>query len=459
MDDLKIKKTDFKEEHLTVDTLETAPEWFERFEDQMAMVGLSMTVDTGPSVEEQVKKARVKANAAQTKFEARETIEEIAEANRTPEQRTALRAMLSRKSLRDAEQSAKADVRDLEKKYEDTKRKVSDMIKFVQDTVGHELFTIFKGTRDEHQNNAHKLVVAGAQAIKDRLKSIAPAQRMAALKDKAKQYTQSVATTTVRAREKLYAINDLKKRCEDMQNFLGLENGALSDADAIWTTRQAIQHTQHGVGFVTPAMQDKIESAENKTWKVFFADLSGLLDAAVVKDKIDGKRVVEDAGGAVGHSFSATVTGKSLDELVASVVDERLKMHQQTTYMNAGGGGAAFHANAAAGQHGVTMMIPTPFASSYVFNAGSSVAGGGNNQVDTRGLCFDFQKNRCRRGDSCKFKHGDGKGAKALGETATDRSKKKCHFGAACKRSDCGFLHPTGKMDAPGTPDLKKKRT
>ena len=62
MDDLKIKKTDFKEEHLTVDTLETAPEWFERFEDQMAMVGLSMTVDTGPSVEEQVKKARVKAN-------------------------------------------------------------------------------------------------------------------------------------------------------------------------------------------------------------------------------------------------------------------------------------------------------------------------------------------------------------------------------------------------------------
>jgi len=270
MDDLKIKKTDFKEDNLTVDTLETAPEWFEKYEDQMAMTGLTTTVDAGPSVEEQVKKARVKANAAQTKVDARETIEEIAEATRTPEQRIALRAMLSLKSLRDAEQSAKADLRDLEKKYEDTKRKVSDMFKFVQETVGHELFTIFKGTRDEHQNNAHKLVVAGAQAIKDRLKSIAPAQRMAALKDRAKQYTQSVATTTVRAREKLYAINDLKKRCEDMQTFLGLENGALSDAEAIWITRQAIQHTQHGVGFVTPAMQDKIESAEDKTWKVFF---------------------------------------------------------------------------------------------------------------------------------------------------------------------------------------------
>ena len=97
----------------------------------------------------------------------------------------------------------------------------------------------------------------------------------------------------------------------------------------------------------------------------------------------------------------------------------------------------------------------------------ASTPGGG--QV---GICFDFQKGKCTRGDNCKYRHekvkggekGKGKGGKSRSPSRTrslspGSRQEICKFFAAgtCRRGkDCAFKHV--KPAAAAAPDESKKK-
>jgi hypothetical protein len=86
-----LKKIDFKEEHLSVDTIVNASKWNEQLGDEFVHVGLSQQLSDGPSLEERVKTAQVKVDATESKEAKREKIEEIPVKDRTDGQREQLK--------------------------------------------------------------------------------------------------------------------------------------------------------------------------------------------------------------------------------------------------------------------------------------------------------------------------------------------------------------------------------
>jgi hypothetical protein len=62
-----LKKIDFKEEKLSVDTIANASKWWEQARDEFVQVGLSQQLSVGPSLEERVRTAQVKVDAIEEK--------------------------------------------------------------------------------------------------------------------------------------------------------------------------------------------------------------------------------------------------------------------------------------------------------------------------------------------------------------------------------------------------------
>ena len=460
---------DFYEAPLSEQALEKAPEWDDFMTAEFLRIALATKLEEGDSLEERIKKAKGKVDKAQENLDAREAIEVVPKDDRTEDQKTALRKMVfSSRVYREVLESAKRDLRDVETKMAEMWKKVGEITSIVRKSVSSSLFRVYREKQEEHRDNSHKQAIEGLKAIKDRLR-VEPELRLADMRDKITDYTQGYTVAVQTSNVKLVAIDKLVKDTEKFQNFLGLKSGALTAAEAITAVRRGIKHAYHGVQNVSMAMQDVINAGEGKKdWNAFYSELKGLMDAAEARNKVDEGKLIEDGNNGGGGAKSFMADGgrhqntQEFRDAVAREVSDQLKTLQ-------GGGGAAFHANAAAaagGQHGVaTTIVPSSwiaatnnnasnlqYPSSFVFNAGT---------VDMRGQCYDFQKNKCRRGDSCKFAHsikGGGSSKVALRETAEDRSKKNCRDGALCKRPGCGFLHPNGKMDIPGTPDPKKKR-
>jgi hypothetical protein len=446
----------FVEKQLSTALVLQAPEWFEQYEDKMALVGLPTTLDTGSSVENQVKEIKVKVEKAESKLTEREALESIAVKDRNNNQKEALKNMTTAKQLAESVRTTKTDLRDYERKQEELKRKVREVTEYIQQTVSQELWGDFKEKRDEHAGNAHKQVIEGVKAIKSRL-MIAPHVQMSAVKDQIHDLTKTVAVTVKVAREKLAKIDRIKKDSKALQDFLGLDSGSLTDEEAKSAASRGIRH-KDGEGTVTQPMQEKLDlQGDKKTWKEFYDELKGMMEAYILRSSVDGDKEIEDGeNGASTHAAfhgKSSATTLSVQKSVQQQVNEAvaLALQTQTNQNNTFAFNAqqqyAFNAGL---QHQATWQQGR--GSGWGRRGGRDGGHGRGGGRDGRGRggrsCWKFQTGECARGDQCKFDHIMDGGA----------NPPNCSHGKACTDKDCKYAHPNGKNDRPGTPVGGKRK-
>ena len=84
-------------------------------------------------------------------------------------------------------------------------------------------------------------------------------------------------------------------------------------------------------------------------------------------------------------------------------------------------------------------MVPPPGPPSFGYGGGGGGYGGGGyaggGGQRPRGVCFDFQKGQCDRGDACRFSHMLGGGGGGGGGVCFDFQKGQCDRGDACRFS------------------------
>jgi hypothetical protein len=445
-----LKKIDFKEEHLSVDTIVNASKWNEQLGDEFVHVGLSQQLSDGLSLEERVKTAQVKVDATESREAKRDKIEEIPAKDRTDGQREQLKAMSSLKTLTDASTAAKSSLRDLEKKLEDSNRKNRAVSGFVHETVDESLWRVFKEARETYANDMHKQIVEGIKAIKLRL-LISPNVVLAAHKNKVTQYTAMYAVTIRGALAKLDQIDALYNDGKELEKFLQKDSGSLTEDEAISAVRQGIKY-KHGENNVTQAIQDVLDSADDtkRTWKEFCGVLRNKLESSAVRSMLDDTKGTEDDDKTFAYKATSTGldTSKAFTAAVDKAVDKRLKTLQSQQPTFPGTASHTFGLQTGAPWQGSQQ---NPFAS----NAGqwppgptngSEYGQGGGAGGKNSGVCFAFQKGQCDRGDKCRFQH------------VTNNRAKVCWNDGTCMRQNCMFDHPNGKSKGPGTPGVGNKR-
>ena len=280
---------DFEEEQLSTLLVLKASLWVDQYEDKMALVGLPTKLDTGSSVENQVKEIKEKVEKAESKVTEREALEAIAAKDRSNTQKEALKNMIAAKQLAEIVRAMKTDLRDYERKLEELKRKVREVTEYIRKTISQDLWGDFKEKRTEHAGNAHKQLIEGVEAITSRLK-IAPQVQMSAVKDQIHELTRTVAVTVSGALKKLAKIDKVMKDSKALQDFLGLDSGRLTDDEAKSAASRGIRR-QDGVGTVTQPMQEKLDlQGDKKTWKEFYDGLKGMMEAYVLRSSVDGTK-------------------------------------------------------------------------------------------------------------------------------------------------------------------------
>lgn len=444
-----------------METIEMASQWWEQLHDEYVQAGLRRELSDGPSLEEQVKTALGKVEAAESKVERREKIEGISPKDRNDEQNLQLKGMASLKTLTEAATSSKTTLRDLEKKLEDSNRKNKEIVTWVHVTVSEPLWRVFRITRQEHDNNVQKQVIMGIRAIKDRMQ-IAPNAVLAAHKAKISEFTKSYAVTIPGALQKLNNVDAIFTTGKELEKFLGKTSGSLTDDEAITAMIQGIKYKQ-GEGNVTQSIQDVLDLAgeTKKTWKVFCSELRKMLETANLRMMLDTDKKIEEEG--EFSSFNTMAIGSiRSNKAFAAAVDEAAETKLRNWQIGNQQQGFSGAFNAVGPQSGPSWQGVQSLAP-YAFNAGmwqqppthgseSEDRQGGGSKGN--GLCFAFQKGKCDRGESCRFKHSNADGPKAKGI-----SNNICYSDGSCTRAGCPFAHPSGRgSNRPDTPTAGQKR-
>ena len=442
------EKIDFKETPLCMTTVKNLPQFLDQLEEAKVMNGIQEEMPTGESLEAKIILARAAITKAEADVKKRGEIETITTTARTEEQKQELKRLASHNPT-NALQAAKKEESELEKRLEESRKKIATLREWVHERVDADLFRSFKDRWDATKENTVKQFFEGIKGVVERVKTAAPAAVLQMHRQELNQLNCGAPEITVAgALRKLNKCEELLTRSAKHATIMGMGNLKLSDQEAINVMQFGVTHVQ-GEGDLTEAIQEKLDAGAGAvmTWKEFSAPLREMLEKKLVtnslkQQKTDGNMAFKATTSAAvmtstaaaaaapqHHGSSAAVLSTTADATgaLAQVFTDHLALNTKLLQQLVGKGGGRGGGRGGAGG-----------------GRGRGGQGGGNTRG--QGTCYAYLRGKCDRGNSCMFQH-----IKADASNIPD-----CRDGLKCNNNNCVFNHPANSR--PGTPKPGEKR-
>ena len=438
------RKINFRENNLSMDCAEAMGKWKEQLDDVFVATGLNPTIEKPEgSLEGQLKKVNDEVAVLEKSIKERETISNIAEGNRSPADRNALKALASAsKMANDLSELKKERIR-LDNKIVDLNRSCKEIDVFVDETVDVELYDVYRGKRKESADDRAKQIKEGLKEIGKKLNvgiSLIAASLKANLAEEGRRYSTTVSNALKKIVRITKAVEQSKTLAEDFGTTL-----VISDEEALAALLAGIR-AKDGVGNVPQTAQALIDAASitPTTFEVLREKLTMLLQGVSVRDRVSvGKGEEEDDGSAFKASTTTQPVSTEMEQKIAQLetrVKELSVQNEKHTTLLAtanfaarGGSTGQHHYQAYAATNTTQQQSPwRPGAGGGAGGKGGNAYGGGGGGGQ-RGICYDFQKGKCDRGDSCRFEHVMG------------AKKPVCQYDGTCTSRFCKYDHPNGK--------------
>ena len=464
-------KIDFEVNKLSLLSVESYRQWTERLEDQFVNLGFTPTEEKpGGCTEKQLEAANNEIGELEGRIGERDRISKVEERERSAADRKRLKELPSASRLASDLAELKKERIRLDSKVIEMNKAAGAVDKFVEKTVVDELFESYREKRKEHVGDREKQIREGLKEIIERLKGAAN-MIAAALRTKVSKEGDSYATSQQGALDKIARIKRIREESETLQDQFGT-TVVVSDGDALAALLSGIK-SKVGSGNVPILVQAALDVATvtTTTFKALSEKLKPMLEAVQVRDKLDVGKAEEEDGGA-SFKASATLPKEAVELKLDKLEAEISKLQVENTKHNglwasanaasAGGGGSGGQQQQSVTGHAFAAGL----ASQTMWGQGAGNpgrgapggrygSGGGGRGRGRGGVCFDFQKGRCTRGDGCRFEHTAATQAAAGGGA----NKPVCHYDGTCTNRSCEYDHPRGKARAstPVGTDRKRK--
>ena len=437
-------KINFGEENLSLKCAERMGKWREQLTNKFVALGLNPTIDNPDgSLEGQLKKVNDEVAVLEKSIKERETISNIAEGSRSPADRNTLKASSASKMTNELSELKKERIR-LDNKIVEQNRSCSAIDDFVEATVETDLYDAYRGKRDDHEGDRVRQIKEGLKELVQKLNVGIPLIA-ASLKAKLAGEGNKFSTTVSNALEKIGRIKRAIEQSQAVAKEFGTDDMIISDGEALAVLVAGVR-SKDGVGNVPQTAQTLIDDAtiHPTTFKVLSEKLITLLKGVTVRDRVSmGKQEEEDDGSAFKASTTTQPVSTEMEQKIAQLetrVKELSVQNEKHTTLLAtanfaarGGSTGQQQYQAYAATNTTQQQSPwRPGAGGGAGGKGGHAYGGGGGGGQ-RGICYDFQKGKCDRGDSCRFEHVMG------------AKKPVCQYDGTCTSRFCKYDHPNGK--------------
>ena len=262
------------------------------------------------------------------------------------------------------------------------------------------------------------------------------------------------ACATLKEMERLRLLSEAHAKST---GTVALVTGAL----LVQVATTSIRYDKHNG--IPATVNDKIEKAkldDDTQWDDLLLSLLGTMKTLKISDLINKKPAATDS-----VAFKAQMH-KGIEEGIErykaeQIAEETKKQGWLAAHFASGSGGSGGQAGAqSGGGQYQAFAAGAQGAGGTPYGGGGGARGRGGNAYGRgggggqRGVCFDFQKGKCDRGDSCRFEHVMAAPAAAGGQGA---KKPVCHFDGTCTSRFCTYDHPKGKARS-STPLTGKRK-